>query len=39
VLFDWESIIAPREITTGEYTMTGRGGNKVVVYISVTPRP
>ena len=39
VLFDREEIIPPAEIRTGERTITGRGNNRVVVYITVPPGP
>lgn len=38
-IFDWEEIIAPADIRTGERRITGRGGSTLVVQITVTNRP
>ena len=37
-IFDWEEIIPPAEIRTGERRMTGRGGNTLVIRINVMER-
>jgi hypothetical protein len=37
-LLDVERTLAPNEISTGSYTLTGRAGSKVIIHITVTPR-